>query len=150
MKKKMLALAAAVGVALPLALTSTAQAAPTPQPVIEKIQYNAPGSPDGAWNLNGEYIRIRNTGTLELNLQGWKIKDAAGYTYTFPVKWLHPGQYVNVRTGSGTATYYERYWGRTAHVWNNTGYEKATLVSKWGTIRDTCTYYGTSTGFKWC
>jgi hypothetical protein len=150
--KKILATAAAAVAAVPMMLSGTAHAASAPDVQFQKIQYNAPGDPDGAWNLNGEYFRLYNWGGTELNLQGWKVTDASGNTYTFPEKWLYPTQYVDVHTGIGTATYYDRYWGRTSHVWNNTGYETATLISKWGTIRDTCTYYGSSldNGFKWC
>jgi hypothetical protein len=59
------------------------------------------------------------------------------------------GCIVRVHTGSGTNGAANLYQGSGNYIWNNTG-DRATLVKPTGVIRDTCSYVGTSTGFKRC
>jgi len=58
------------------------------------IHYDAPGND---WtNPNGEYVVIKNYGSDPVNLKGWKLKDKAGHTFTFPDITLKPGESVYI------------------------------------------------------
>ena len=72
-------------------------------------------------NLNDEYLTLTNTGDEPVDLSGWTVSDAAGHQYTFANSTLDPNASVTLRTGSGTDTDTERYWGRNGAVWNNDG-----------------------------
>lgn len=82
-------------------------------------QFDAPG--DDNANRNEEYVCFQNQGGEVANLLHWRVKDEADTTYTFPPFALHPGGYVRLRTGSGTDTATDLYWGRGRAVWNNAG-----------------------------
>jgi endonuclease YncB( thermonuclease family) len=73
-------------------------------------------------NLDDEYVVFENTGEAPLDLSGWTVSDEAGWTYTVPggVR-LAGGATITLRTGSGTDTTTDLYWGRGAPVWNNGG-----------------------------
>lgn len=71
--------------------------------------------------LTDEYIEFRNIGNGPLDLAGWSVEDEVGHTYVFPAGFrLHPDASVRLRTGSGTDTESDLYWGSEAPVWNNT------------------------------
>jgi lamin tail-like protein len=124
-----------------------AEAAPAIQ--IRRVYFDSPGT-DNRTNssLNAEWIRIRNTAGTGIQLEGWKIKDRAGYTYTFGRLWLRPGSIVTVHTGRGTNTAAHRYWQRRAYVWNNTG-DTAYLRRPNGALVDTCSW-GSEGEWTWC
>lgn len=110
-------------------------APPLPQSdiVIDLVNYDAPG--DDADNLNGEYVVIRNKGTIDVNLAGWKIKDIANHVYTFPSFTLMAGQTVTVYTGSGTNTQNSLYWGSGSPIWNN-DHDTAYIYNQMGELVD--------------
>jgi len=73
-------------------------------------------------NLDDEYVVFENTGDAALDLSGWTVSDEADHTYTFPEGvTLDPGAQVTLRTGSGTDSDTDLYWGADAPVWNNGG-----------------------------
>jgi len=87
---------------------------------VETIHADAEG--DDRENLNDEYIVFTNSGDESLDLGGWTVEDEAGKQYTFPDGFtLEPGATVTLRTGSGTDTETELYWGAGSPVWNNNG-----------------------------
>jgi hypothetical protein len=49
-----------------------------------------------------EYVTVTNTGTVPLNLQGWRLTTAAGSSVPLPSKALARGISVRVHTGTGT------------------------------------------------
>jgi hypothetical protein len=116
-----------------------------------KFYYNSPGTDTKANSqLNGEWFILKNVSATRMNLAGWRIRDVAGYTYTFASTfYLNPGATVKIHTGRGTNTSYHRYWGRAWYVWNNTG-DKATLLNKAGTLKDTCAWTSAGAGYKSC
>ncbi|WP_461011153.1 lamin tail domain-containing protein [Streptomyces capparidis] len=115
-----------------------------------KIYYDSPGSDTGAnSSLTAEYAQVRNTTSGNVSLTGWTLRDAAGHTYTFGTYTLGAGKTVTVRTGKGTNTSANRYWGRTWYVWNNTS-DTATLKKSTGTTVDTCAYNSSRADYRMC
>jgi hypothetical protein len=116
-----------------------------------RFQYDSPGTDTGSnTSLNAEYFQLKNVTTRTVNLYGWYVRDATGYTYRFSSSYyLKPGYTVTVRTGKGTNTSTTRYWGRSWYVWNNTG-DKAYLRTPTGTLADYCTWTSVGAGYKYC
>ena len=77
---------------------------------------------DDRENLNDEYVVFENAGTETLDLSEWTVEDEAGKRYAIPDGvTLAPGETLTLRTGSGTDTGDELYWGAGSPVWNNGG-----------------------------
>jgi micrococcal nuclease len=88
--------------------------------VVSNIHEDATGNDHE--NLNDEYIEFKNTGDQRLDLTGWTVRDDAEHTYNFPDGFaLDPGAVVTLRTGSGSDSSTELYWGSGSAVWNNGG-----------------------------
>ena len=99
------------------------------------MQCDAPGSPDDATNTNDEWVELVNSGSAAVDLTGWTLHDEGpNYTFTFSGFTLVPGAAVMIHTGSGADTATDLFWGRSQHVWNNTGTDIAYLVNSSGTI----------------
>ena len=144
-----LGLIASIALILPFAAAG-AQAATTTQIQFRLIYYNSPGSDTGSnSSLNAEFVTLKNTGTTSRNLTGWTVEDLAGHVYTFGNFTLRPGWKVRIHTGRGTNTSTDRYWGRRAYVWNNTG-DKAKLHTAAGTWKDSCSWGSGGPGFLYC
>ncbi|MEU4618955.1 lamin tail domain-containing protein [Actinoplanes sp. NPDC023801] len=116
-----------------------------------RIQYNAAGV-DKKTNssVNGEYARLTNKTKKTINLKGWTVRDAAGNLYRFTTSYtLGAGKSVVVRTGKGTNSTATRYWGKTNHVWNNSG-DTAYLRTAEGKSIDTCRWTTAGKGYTAC
>jgi hypothetical protein len=116
-----------------------------------RIQYDSPGSDTGTnASLNGEYFVVRNyTGTRRA-IHSWTVRDAANHVYTFPSTFvLGANSAVRVHTGKGTNTATDRYWNRSAYVWNNGG-DTAGLRNASGTQIDACGWTSVGAGYKTC
>lgn len=101
---------------------------------ISAVQFDAPG--DDRQNLNGEWVRLTNTGADVVLLAGWTLSDASTRDlYTFPAFLLMPGGQVTVHAGSGTMNNTALFMGKTAPVFANTG-DEAVLRDGSGTIID--------------
>jgi hypothetical protein len=88
--------------------------------VVDEIHEDALGYDH--WNKNDEYLVFRNEGEEPLDLTGWHVENSAGDSYRFPDEHvLEPGEAVTLRTGSGTDTHQNFYWGSERAVWKNTG-----------------------------
>ena len=117
---------------------------------IHRIYYNSPGTDTGSnASLNAEWIQLRNRCSTARSLTKWKVKDAAGHTYTFGTYSLGGGKYVKVHTGKGTNTAANRYQGRSWYVWNNDK-DTAYVYSRSGTRIDTCSYNNRSASSVYC
>jgi len=87
---------------------------------VATINANAEG--DDGENLNDEYVAFENTGDEPIDLSGWTVEDEAAHSYEFPQGvTLDAGATVTLRTGSGTDTDTELYWGSGSPIWNNAG-----------------------------
>ena len=132
---------------LGLVVTSVAPAQAVNRMQIHKIQYNSPGPDNGSnSSLNAEWVQLHNRSGSPINLTGWTLRDACGcgHVYTFGNYTIRAHGYVKIHTGRGTNTQTDRYWGRGAYVWNNTG-DTATLRNRAGTVIDRCHYSGGDT-----
>lgn len=90
--------------------------------------------------INTEWFRLTNSAKQAADLTGWTVRDAQNNVYTFGSGYrLGAGQSVYVRTGKGTNTATNRFWGRTAYVWDDNG-DTATLRGRDGKVVDTCRY----------
>ena len=132
---------------LGLVMTSGAPAQAANRMQIHKIQYNSPGPDNGSnSSLNAEWVQLHNRSASRINLSGWTLRDncGCGHVYTFHNYTIRAHGYVKIHTGRGTNTQTDRYWGRRAYVWNNTG-DRATLKNRAGTVIDRCSYNGGDT-----
>jgi len=138
-----LILISAVFLSILTALASPAQAASYMQ--IDVIYYDPPGK-DTTSNsqLNGEWIRIKNTDSINHTLTGWTVRDASNHVYTFPTTTIKAKSTVTLRSGKGTNGISTRYWQQGWYVWNNTG-DTAYLRGPSGTLHDSCKYSGGGT-----
>ncbi len=81
-------------------LTTTTTTTPTPDSTsttsveIAYVHYDAYGNNN--YNLNDEYIVIKNVGDTSVNLEGWILKDEAGHTFVFPSITLDPRETVTI------------------------------------------------------
>jgi len=142
------ALLVALAAAACLSVAPPAQAAGPIQ--FGRIQYDSPGSDSGTnTSLNAEYVILKNIGTTTRSLTGWTVRDANGFVYKFGTFSLGAGKSVVLRTGKGTNSSTNRYWGRSWYVWNNTG-DKAYLRNASGTTMDYCAWTSAGAGYKYC
>ncbi|MGW7280206.1 lamin tail domain-containing protein [Streptomyces sp. NPDC054844] len=120
------AITAAVAV-LGLAVAVPAQAAEYSSALkIKGVQYDAPGRDSNkcsGGNTAGEYLTIKNySKTATVNLKGYKVKDAAGNTFTFKNSHtLQPGDQVSLRGSRGTDSDAKNvvYRQNCNFIWNN-------------------------------
>jgi len=99
---------------------STTQSNSNTKLVISFIHADAEGNDN--YNLNDEYIRIKNIGSSTIDLTGWSVRDEAGNTYHFPNNYkLPPGSEITLYSGSGVNTNSQLYWGAQHAIWNNAG-----------------------------
>ena len=75
---------------------------------------------------NNEFVtivldtRFSNGNTLDIS--GFKLKNDAGETFTFPAGFsIAAAQNVRVHTGPGSNSRSDLYWNRTSGVWKNSG-----------------------------
>lgn len=118
------------------AATATSNAPPTPIATATPPPGGQPavtlrGVMNGG-DLEAEVIVLINEGG-RVDLQGWKLSDKQGNSYTFPGLVLLPGAQVQVHTAAGTNSATDLYWGRSAPVWGDRG-DVATLTDAGGAV----------------
>ena len=83
---------------------------------------NADAAGDDTTNLDDEYVVFENPDAADLDLTGYAVEDEVQKRYEFPDGFvLRGGATVTLRTGSGTDTDTDLYWGQSSPVWNNSG-----------------------------
>ena len=82
-----------------------------------------------------EYIEIKNTGNVAVNLSDWKIWSKGGQWYTFSNITLQPGESVSIHSGPQATGI---VWMK-GYVWNNDG-DEAVLYDAEGNVIDTYKY----------
>lgn len=110
-----------VGMWAPTASTEStvAEKESTVNLVVSAFNYDSPG--DDNETMAEEYFVLTNKGSESVDLSGYRASDAANHEYRFPAFSLAAGASVKVRTGSGTNTATDLYWGSDGAVWNNGG-----------------------------
>lgn len=94
-------------------------------PLAMKVKWDADGR-DGH-NVNGEWVRLTNTSTLEtISLQGWSMRDAYLRKYDFPRRFnfprgamLGPGESLRVHVGKGNDGLTDLFWGESDPIFEN-------------------------------
>jgi hypothetical protein len=64
-----------------------------------------------------EYVAVRNSGAIAVQLGGWRLRDRSGRSVRLPSFACAPGTVVKVFTGSGRSTAHRVYLGRHADLW---------------------------------
>ncbi|WP_297506573.1 lamin tail domain-containing protein [Thermococcus sp.] len=122
--------------------------------VILKVHYDAGGRfiPD-IFDLNDEYVVLKNIGDEPANLTGWKLlgngRRSRRHPFIFPPFVLQPGATVTIHTGRGTNTETDLYWGMRRPVWRNRG-DTAYLYDSHGNLVDMCSWRGRGRGEVIC
>lgn len=89
---------------------------------VTQVNADAEGPGNERDNLDDEFLVFRNVRTDALDLGAWQVEDGADHVYDFPSNYtLDPGESVTLRTGQGTNTQSDLYWGQGSPVWNNGG-----------------------------
>jgi hypothetical protein len=88
----------------------------TPQPDLAFLDFNVSSTPDD------DYVEIHNAGSYSVNLTGWWVKADSGERYDFPNGFtLDDGDTVKLRSGSGSNSSSNLYWGLDYSVWTDEG-----------------------------
>jgi LysM repeat protein len=99
-------------------LPATVTAMPTAsKSLIEIVQVISPG------DITAEGVELHNVSGGVIQMQGWKLIDSNGLTYSFPEYRLFPGGHVTIYTRAGTNTPIVLYWGQSRAVWGEPGQE---------------------------
>lgn len=105
--------------------TASPTASPTPEPTptvesptgIRVVEVNA-----DVESVGEEYIVLKNTGDIPLDLSGWRVKDDDGNVYTFSDGVdLGTGETLTLHTARGTQTESDRYWWSDEQIWDDGG-----------------------------
>lgn len=92
--------------------------------------------------LTEEYVTVENVAGEELDVSRWTVRDLADHAYRFPDGTrLDPGQSLTLRTGSGTDTDTEYYWGSERPIWNNDG-DAVLIYDRGGSLVAATVVYG--------
>lgn len=89
----------------------------------------------GAGNLDTEVVQIQYTGTSDLSLTGWILRDSNGNKFQFPEMILYKDGAVRIHTGAGLNTAVDLYWNLSEPVWVEG--EIARLIDPQGTEQTT-------------
>ena len=88
----------------------------------------------GSGDLATEVVLMRNRGGA-VSLEGWRLSDAEGNSFTFPAITLFANTQVRMHSAAGRSTPSDLYWGRATPAWN--GGELITLHDQAGNVVDT-------------
>ncbi|AGZ46063.1 lamin tail domain-containing protein [Actinoplanes friuliensis] len=118
-----------------------AAAAATPSLSFHGAQYDSPGKDTRSpASLVNEWISLINTGSAPVDLSGYTIRDESNHVYTFgDVTIAGSGGRIWLRTGEGTRSGRNLFWGSGIYIWNNTG-DTATLRTAAGRNVDSCSW----------
>lgn len=111
--------------------------APTPTPPLppKDAQVIEIENVYGAGDAETEMVALQRVGEGALWMAGWKLKNNAGESYTFPALTLNKGASIELYTRSGLDSALKLYWGQTKSRWASG--DTVTLVDTQGTVRAT-------------
>ncbi len=110
------------------------------QGALHITSFHANASGDDRENINGEYLRICNVTSRPVNLDGFKIADASGNSWTLPSLIVPPGHTFKLHSGVGDhqtdpKSQLAVYLGNLSPIWNNK-YDRAVLYDRYGRVLD--------------
>jgi micrococcal nuclease len=105
---------------------------------ITSFHANAPGEDEQ--NVNGEYLRVANVASQPVNLDGYRISNAAGQSFPFPAVTIPVGHTIEVHSGTGAhqvnpAQQLEIFLGSALPIWDNMS-DRATITDRFGQVVD--------------
>lgn len=105
---------------------------------ITSFHANARG--DDRLNVNGEYVRVCNITTEPLNVEGYRVMDASGNSWTLPSLTIPPGHTATIHSGVGQhqanpSAQLQIFLGSDKPIWNNDG-DKVTILDRFGRVVD--------------
>jgi LysM repeat protein len=110
-------------------LPPTVTAMPTAsKSLLEIVQVISPG------DITAEGVELHNVSGGVIQMQGWKLIDTSGLTFTFPEYRMFPGGHVTIYTRAGTNTPIVLYWGQSRAVWGEPGQE-VQIIDAQGTVQ---------------
>ncbi len=89
---------------------------------IENIHFDVEGNDDT--NKNDEWVQIKNSCVVPVDLTGWALRDSASHVYVFSTNVLRERSILTVHSGCGENTTADVYWKcpeQEHAVWNNSG-----------------------------
>lgn len=90
----------------------------------------------GVGNLTEEAVQLVNSGSRQIGLLDWTLRDEDGFVYTFGQFTLFgAGSGVLIHTETGQDTAIDRYWGLEEPIWQSG--ERVTLLDSEGSIQAT-------------
>ena len=130
------------------AVASLSPSPPTPTPTatvpsppgntglveIKDIFYSGAGTSEP-----NEYVEIRNEESYPIQLNNWKLSDAANHIFTFPSFVIQPDQVCRVYTNESHPEWCDFNYGSGTAIWNNSG-DTAYLRDSNGTLIDDYSY----------
>ncbi len=84
-----------------------------------EVAINPDAAGDDTENINGEFVIICNTGSKDINIGGWTLKDSSINIYEFYNYVLKKGERITLFSGKGKDGKGNFYWGSQMPVWNN-------------------------------
>lgn len=75
-----------------------------------------------------EFVVVKNTGKVRLNIKGWKLVNKKGASVTLPKRLIAVGKVLKIHTGSGNSNLKNLYLGRGA-MFNNT-HDRVSLMDR--------------------
>ena len=107
---------------------------------LHMTSFHANAAGDDRENVNGEYLRVCNITTEPLNIDGYRITDASGSSWTFPDMVVPPGHTFKVHSGIGEdqkdpSSQLAIYLGSPTPVWNNKS-DRATIYDRYDQVVD--------------
>jgi hypothetical protein len=75
-----------------------------------------------------EFVVVKNTGKVRVNLKGWKLVNKKGTSVTLPKRFIAAGKVLKIHTGSGNSNLKNLYLGRGAMFANT--HDRVSLVDR--------------------
>lgn len=110
------------------------------QGTLHMTSFHANAAGDDNENVNGEYLRVANVSDGDLNVDGYRIRNARGQEYIFPALVIPNGHTVEVHSGHGQhqtnpAQQLEIFLGSSVPIWDNNR-DRAVIVDRFGAVVD--------------
>lgn len=110
---------------------------PTLAALIVEVAYDGEATSN---DPNDETIVLLNGTQRPLDLTGWTVSDTRGHRYTFTALTLPVEGTVTLRSGKGSDSAAQRYWGQPRGILDNSGPETITLRDASGALVDAYPY----------